>query len=99
MLAPKIDKQLGGHWGRSCTITAKVGLIFSYSWVSRRVMDACSHYGFRGLKKLKLWRCEVYIITDKVESIRVGKWLFCDIIIQRHRFKLMKSNLKITPWI
>ena len=35
--------------------------------------------------------------SDKVESVRVGKWLFCDIIIHRHQFKLMKSNLKMTP--
>ncbi len=38
-----------------------------------------------------------YNMTDGVESIRVGKWLFRDIIIHRHRFELTKSNLEMTP--
>jgi len=36
-------------------------------------------------------------MTDRMESIKVGKWLFCDIIIHRHRFELTESNLKMTP--
>ena len=36
-------------------------------------------------------------MADKVESIRVGKWLFCDIIIYMHRFELTKSDLILTP--
>ena len=40
-----------------------------------------------------------YNMADRMESTRVGKWLFCDIIIYMHRFELAESNLKMTPYV